>query len=148
MTQPAKEKLAQLESELKSNLTSPRPDTLNFLSDALARLREIPFSIDRAKRVECFLIIAQQFHHHGQSVFSAVEPAALAVMVADDLADPALRRKALTFQGLILSQTNNPGDALLSLTEALQLAETLNDNVAIAVVGMLLARRFMKQRYT
>ena len=93
-------KLAQLESELKSNLTSPRPDTLNFLSDALARLREIPFSIDRAKRVECFLIIAQQFHHHGQSVFSAVEPAALAVMVADDLADPALRREALTFQDL------------------------------------------------
>lgn len=142
MTQPSQDKLAQLESELKTNLSAPRPDTLTFLGDALTRLREVPFSVDRVRRVECLLIIAQQFHHHGQSVFSAVEPAALAVMVADDLADPVLRRKALTFQGLILSQTNNPGDALLSLTAALQLAERLNDAVAVPYVWNALGAAF------
>ena len=120
---PPHERLAQLERELKSNLASPRPDTLNFLNEALNRLREIPFSIEPARRVECLLSIAQQFYHQGQSVFSGVEPAALAVMLAADLGDPALHRKALTFQGIILSQTNNPGDALLSLAEALRLAE-------------------------
>ena len=65
--------------------------------------RTIPFSIEPARRVECLLSIAQQFYHQGQSVFSGVEPAALAVMVAADLGDAALHRKSLTFQGIILS---------------------------------------------
>ena len=56
-------------------------------------------------------------------MFSGVEPAALAVMLAGDVGNAALRRKSLTFQGIILSTTNNPGDALLSLAEGLRLAE-------------------------
>jgi putative two-component system response regulator len=134
MTQQALDKLTQLESELQTNLASPRSDALNFLNDALFRLREIPFSVAPARRVECLLSIAQQFYHQGQSVFSGVEPAALAVMLTSDLRDDALHRKALTFQGLILSQTNNPGDAILSLAEALRLAEDLRDDTAIAIV--------------
>ena len=60
----------------------PAPDTLAFLNEALARLREIPFSFEPARRIECLLSIAQQFYHQGQNVFSGVEPAALAVMLA------------------------------------------------------------------
>ena len=142
MTQAALDNLAQLESELKSNLVSPRRDTLNFLNDALTRLREIPFSVDPARRVECLLSVAQQFYHQGQSVFSGVEPAALAVMFAADLGDDRLRRKSLTFQGIILSQTNNPGDALLSLAEGLRLAETLQDRIGVAFVWNSLGAAF------
>ena len=134
MAETAQERLEQLDAEIRSNLATPRADTLLFLSDALNRLREIPFSTDPKRRVECLLSIAQQFYHQGQSVFSAVESAALAVMVASDLGDVGLHRKALTFQGIILSQTNNPGDALLSLCEALKLAEGLQDEVAVASV--------------
>ncbi|HVE90247.1 MAG TPA: HD domain-containing phosphohydrolase [Burkholderiaceae bacterium] len=90
--------------------------------------------MEPARRVECLLSIAQQFYHQGQSVFSGVEPAALAVMLATDTGNPALRRKSLTFQGIILSTTNNPGDALLSLAEGLRLAEELADPVGIASV--------------
>ena len=93
------------------------------------------------RRVECLLSIAQQFYHQGQSVFSGVEPARLAVMVACRCWPmPALQRKSLTFQGIILSQTNNPGDALLSLAEALRLAEKLQDHLAIASVWNALGR--------
>ena len=142
MIEAAQDKLDQLDTELRSNLASPRPDTLTFLDGALGRLREIPFSIEPTRRVDCLLSIAQQFYHQGQSVFSGVEPAALAVMLAADLGDPALHRKALTFQGIILSQTNNPGDALLSLAEALRLAEDLHDSAAIAIVWNSLGGAF------
>ena len=70
------------------------------------------------------------------------EPAALAVMVATHLGDAALHRKALTFQGIILYQTNNPGDALLSLANALRLAEGLHDAVAVAAVWNSLGGAF------
>ena len=142
MTREALDELQQLEEELKSNLASPRVDTLQFLNEALSRLREIPFSVEPKLRVDCLLTIAQQFYHQGQSVFSGVEPAALAVMLAADSGDVALHRKALTFQGIILAQTNNPGDALLSLAEALGLAESLQDATAMAVVWNSLGGAF------
>ncbi len=142
MSETDSQKLLALEQELKSNLVSPRVDTAAFLSDALERLRVLPFSIEPARRVQCLLSIAQQFYHQGQSVFSGVEPSALAVMVAADLGDAALHRKALTFQGIILSYTNNPGDALLSLADALRLAEGLHDAVAVAAVWNSLGGAF------
>ena len=137
-----RQRLLDIESELNSNLASPRSDTLVFLSDVMARLREIPFQVEPARRVECLLSIAQQFYHQGQSVFSGVEPAALAVMLAADTGDTALQRKSLTFQGIILSETNNPGDALLSLAEGLRLAEELRDPVGIASVWNTLGAAF------
>jgi len=134
MNEVAQQRLLDIESELSANLASPRPDTVAFLHDVMGRLRDIPFHVDAARRVDCLLSIAQQFYHQGQSVFSGVEPAALAVMLSADLDNAALRRKSLTFQAIILSQTNNPGDALLSLAEGLRLAEELGDPVGIASV--------------
>ena len=142
MSQAELQRLLELEQQLQSNLVSPRADTASFLNQALEGLRTIPFSIAPARRVNCLLSIAQQFCHQGQSVFSGVEPAALAVMVVSDLGDASLQRKALTFQGIILSQTNNPGDALLSLADALRLAEGLNDAVAVAAVWNSLGGAF------
>jgi len=142
MNNGAENELLRLEGEIKSNLTCPRSDTLEFLHDALSKLREIPFSVQPARRIECLLSVAQQFYHQGQSAFSGVEPAALAVMLAADLGESALHRKALTFQGIILSQTSNPGDALLSLAEALRLAEALNDETGVAFVWNSLGAAF------
>ena len=142
MSQTELQKLFAIDEELRSNLVSPCPNTPAFLNEALERLRTIPFSIEPARRVQCLLSIAQQFYHQGQNVFNGVEPAALAVMVAADLGDAALHRKALTFQGIILYQTNNPGDALLSLADALRLAEGLHDAVAVAAVWNSLGGAF------
>ena len=44
MTEAALDKLLELESELKANLASPRPDTLAFLDDALAPPRNSIFN--------------------------------------------------------------------------------------------------------
>jgi putative two-component system response regulator len=121
------EDLVALEQELKANLVSPRPDTLTYLDLALKRLRTIPFGTDLRARVTCLLDIAVQYYHQGQNVFAGVEPVALAVMLAREIADKSLLRRALNIQGLILSTTNNPGDSLRALSEALELAEELDD---------------------
>jgi putative two-component system response regulator len=121
------EQLHQLEAEVKANLAAPRTDTVAFLNQSLARLRSIPFDVEPRTRIDCLLSIAQQFYHQGQSVFSAVEPAALAVMLAEQLDDKALLRRALNLQGIILFSTSNPGDAIRSLVAALEIAQALGD---------------------
>jgi putative two-component system response regulator len=73
------------------------------------------------------LNVVQQLHHQGQSVFMAVEPAALAVMLSEQLRDQPLLRRALNLQGIILFSTSNPGDAIRSLVAALEIAESLGD---------------------
>lgn len=128
------EELEVLESEIKASLTAPRADTLQFLGDALKRLRTIPFNVEPIKRINCLLDIASLFYHQGQSTFSAVEPVALAVMLSRDAGDKALLRKALTIQGVILQATNNPGDAIAALSEALEIAEEIADDTGRAVV--------------
>jgi putative two-component system response regulator len=121
------EQLHQLEAEVKANLATPRTDTVAFLNQSLARLRSIPFDVEPRTRIDCLLSIVQQFHHQGQSVFSAVEPAALAVMLAEQLGDKTLLRRALNLQGIVLFSTSNPGDAIRSLARALEIAQSLGD---------------------
>jgi len=134
MTIPGNEQLEVLEREIKATLAAPRADTLQFLTDALKRLRSIPFHVEPSKRINCLLDIASLFYHQGQSTFSAVEPVAMAVMLARDANDRALLRKALTFQGVILQATNNPGDAIAALSEALEIAEEIGDEPGRASV--------------
>jgi putative two-component system response regulator len=123
----ATEELLKLKTEIHANLASPRSDTVEFLNGVLSRLRSIPFSADPRDRVECLLGVVQQFHHQGQNVFSAVEPAALAVMLSEQIDDKPLLRKALNLQGIILFTTSNPGDAIRSLARAIEIAQALGD---------------------
>jgi tetratricopeptide (TPR) repeat protein len=58
---------------------------------------------------------------------AAVEPVGLAVMLSREIADKPLLRKALNLQGIILLTTSNPGDAIRSLAEALEIAQALGD---------------------
>ncbi|MDP9130493.1 MAG: HD domain-containing protein [Candidatus Binatota bacterium] len=136
------EELEILEREVKANLAAPRSDTVAFLSDALKRLRLIPFSVDPKRRVNCLIDIASQFYHQGQNTFNGVEPAALAVMLARDSDDKALLRRALTVQAAVLLSTNNPGDALTVLSESLEIAEEIGDNAGKVAVWNNLGSAF------
>lgn len=142
MTDQAIEDFQVLEREIKANLASPRAETVAFLNDALKRLRLIPFSVDPLRRVSCLIDIASQFYHQGQNTFAGVEPAALAVMLARETNNRALLRKALTVQAAILIATSNPGDALSSLSEALEIADEIGDQVGKVAVWNNLGSAF------
>jgi len=63
-------------------------------------------------------------------------------MVARETGDKSLLRRALSVQAVILYSTNNPGDALTPLSEALELAETLGDEIGKAAVWNNLGSAF------
>lgn len=142
MADSSTQELDELEQHVKANLATPRQDTIAFLNDALKRLRQIPFDRDPSRRVNCLLDIAWQFYLQGQSTFSGVEPAAIAVMLARDVADRSMLRRALSVQAVILYSTNNPGDALTALSEALEIAETLDDEIGKTAVWNNLGSAF------
>lgn len=124
--------LAAVERDVKANLSAPAADTPAFLEDCLRRLRPIPFDVESPRRVSCLIDIAWQYFHHGQRVFSAVEPIAMAVMFARQIGSEPLLRRALSIQGLVLTATNNRTDALRALIEALELGEKLGDPMAVS----------------
>ena len=126
---------------------SPSAETVAFLKDALKRLRFIPFTVDPERRISCLIDIASQFYHQGQNTFDGVEPAALAVMLARDSSERSLLRKALTVQAVVLLSTNNPGDALTALSEALEVAEASDDQLGKVAVWINLERLFTKPRF-
>ena len=142
MSEHAQENLEALEREIKANLASPCAETVTVLRDALRRLRFIPFTVDPLRRINCLIDIASQFYHQGQSTFDGVEPAALAVMLARDANERALLRKALTVQAVILLSTNNPGDSLTALSEALEIAEASDDPIGKVAVWNNLGAAF------
>lgn len=144
MSLTPEEQLAEIEGELKANLAKPRADTVAFLNDTLKRLRWVPLNIHPARRAVCLMDIAQQFYVHGQNLFSAVEPAALAVMLARDVDDVSLLRRALNLQGIVLGSTNNSGDAIRCLSEALDCAESLSDEAAKCSVWINLGNAFFE----
>jgi putative two-component system response regulator len=136
--------LEALEQELREKTNAPPADLPAFLDDWLRRLRTIPFSAAPARRVKLLTDAAAQYYLHGQKVFSAVEPIALATMLADQHGDQALLRRALSIQGLILTATRNTSDALRSLTRALDIAEEASDEIGAAAVWGNIAVAFLE----
>jgi len=136
--------LDALEQELRRNIASPPADLPAFLDDWLKRLRAIPFSASPKRRVALLIDAASQYYLHGQKVFNAVEPIALAAMLAEQQEEQSLLRRALSIQGLILTATRNTPDALRSLLQALDIAETTEDEVGVAAVWGNIAVTFLE----
>jgi putative two-component system response regulator len=136
--------LGALEHELRQSFAAPPADLPAFLDDWLRRLRVVPFTVSPQRRVALLTDAAWQFYVHGQKVFSAVEPIALAVMLAQQHGDQSQLRRALSVQGLILTATRNTPDALRSLMQALDIAEGLDDRSGVAAAWLNIAITFFE----
>jgi putative two-component system response regulator len=136
--------LETLELELRRAIAAPPADLPAFLDDWLKRLRVVPFSVDAKRRITLLIDAAGQYYLHGQRVFNGIEPIALAAMLAEQQGEPALRRRALSIQGLILTATRNTPDALRSLMQALDIAESLDDRLGVANVWLNIAVTFLE----
>jgi putative two-component system response regulator len=135
-------RLDELEQELKQAISAPPPDLPTFLDSWLAKLKSVPFSASPKRRVALLIDAAGQYYLHGQRVFNAVEPIALAVMLAEQQGEQAQLRRALSIQGLILTATRNTPDALRSLLQALELAERMEDMPGLAAAWVNIAVTF------
>jgi putative two-component system response regulator len=136
--------LETLKEELRRAIAAPPADLPAFLDDWLKRLRAVPFSVDAKRRITLLIDAAGQYYLHGQRVFNGIEPIALAAMLAEQQGELALRRRALSIQGLILTATRNTPDALRSLMQALDIAESLDDLVGVANVWLNIAVTFLE----
>ena len=142
--EPYEEDLAAIEADLRRNLSVPAPDTPSFVDNCLQRLREVPVSASPPRRIAVLIDAASQYYMHGQRVFSAVEPIALAVMLADQENLKPLLRRALSVQGLILGATNATTDALDSLLRSLDLAEEIGDPLAVVAAWLNIGQAFLE----
>jgi putative two-component system response regulator len=136
-------RLDALEQELRQNIASPPADLPAFLDDWLKRLRVVPFTASPKRRVALLIDAAGQYYLHGQRVFNAVEPIALAVMLAEQQGELTMQRRALSIQGLILTATRNTSDALRSLLQALDIAEGTHDETGTAAAWVNIAITFL-----
>jgi putative two-component system response regulator len=136
--------LNALEEELKRTSSTPVSDLPALLDDWLRRLRSVPFTIAPKRRVALLIEAASQYYLHGQRVFSAIEPIALAVMLAEQQGDLAQHRRALSIQGVILTATRNTPDALRSLVQALDIAESMEDSHGMAAAWVNIAITFLE----
>ena len=83
--------------------------------------------------VECLLAITQHYYLAAQPAV-ALPPASQAVDFSRRLSDSQLLRKALTFLGVMRTETGNLPGATESYSEALEVARTLTDGGAEAPV--------------
>lgn len=134
--------LASIEEELAITLTEPADDKRR-LSDALWRLLQIPVDGDRLRRAQLLLEIASRYFHEQSDPLSAVEPAALASMLARDSGDTTLLRRALATQGQVLFATGNVGDSLRVLSDALVSAQRDRDLESQSTVLAALGGSFL-----
>jgi hypothetical protein len=89
-----------------------------ILSDSLWRLGQIPPFDSLPRRTALLLTIASRYLRQQADPIAAVEPSALAVMLAQQCDDPTLHRRALALQGEVLFATGNVADALAVLSDA------------------------------
>jgi len=128
--------LDEIEADLNRNSESPAADTPAFLDALLTRFRAVPQAAYEARRAAILIEASTQYYWHGQNLLRAVEPIAMAVMLAESGSDKFVLRRALSVQGLILGDTNATGPALDSLRRALDLAEEMEDPLGVAAAWL------------
>lgn len=115
--------------ELSSLIQSGSPGAADYMKAAQSTLKKIGKASHPELHVNCLLDISQYFFVAGHS-FNAIEPASDAVAIAEAASLKPLARKALTFLGVMYSDTGNFSQAIECYARALELAQELRDNFA------------------
>lgn len=136
------EEFDAIEREVADNLAAPAVDSRKFLDVRLRRIRHLPIGVEQERQVGLLTDIAWQHHHLGDDPWRALEPIALAVLKARELAVAPLLRRALSIQGLVLGTCGNTRAALQALNEALELAERIADPMAVSAAWINMSVTF------
>jgi len=124
---------ADWRAQLRERLSDATADGTQLFAEAQAALCELPAAEVSADGVEALLLIAQR-HYNAAKAQAGVAPAAQALAGARRLGDAGLIRRAATFHGVMNGETGNLPAAVENYAEALDLAKTIGDKTAEAVV--------------
>jgi putative two-component system response regulator len=122
-----------LRTRLSERLGDPGDDAVRLFNDAQAQLGELEPQQLTVDGVETLLLIAHR-HYNAASAQAGVASAARALAAARQLGDPGLVRRAATFHGVLHGESGNLPTAVESYAESLDLARSLGDRTAEAVV--------------
>ncbi|MFM2398133.1 MAG: hypothetical protein RL341_290, partial [Pseudomonadota bacterium] len=111
---------------IRQELVKPRAESAALVKAELAQLKSLSGQLLNGKLVECLLSGAQFFYVNGM-VAEGLAPSADAVEFARIADDKVLLRKALTFHGILQTDTGNFPRAIEYLSEALELAISIQD---------------------
>src|SRR5438067_9034183 len=125
--------IAGVAMEVNARLQSNAPSPSEFMSAAVQALAKVTQLSHCDLRVNCLMDVSQYFYLTGET-FSAIDPATSAVELASAARDKPLLRKALTFLGIMHSDTGNVSRAIECYAQALDIAQELRDTEGECVV--------------
>jgi putative two-component system response regulator len=121
--------ISKVALEVNSRYQSGAATNAPFMLDVVKTLKQVN-GLDQADvRINCLTDISHYFYLMGQS-FQAIEPAVDAVDLATRAQNDPLRRKALTFLGMMYADSGNTSQAIECYAQALELAQSLRDSIA------------------
>jgi putative two-component system response regulator len=112
--------------KLRPQLVSPSEESSAEFKNAFEELQAIPESEASSELVECFLTIAQFFYLTNVAA-QGLSAANRALDCSRYLSDKALRRRTLSVNGVMLTETGNLPSATESFAEAIQIAKEIGD---------------------
>lgn len=124
--------LSRVALEVNSRLQGSSASA-EFMQSVIQTLKKLRGVANADIRINCLLDAAHYFYLTGQA-FSAVEPAAIAVDLAAEVANKPLYRKALTFLGVLYADSGNFPRAIECYAKALETAQALMDAEAECAV--------------
>jgi putative two-component system response regulator len=120
--------------QIRSQLLNPTSQSLAVVRACLAKVSGLQGVAEQeVVRIEC-LLAAAQFFYVNTHVAEGLAPSSEAVSAAKALSNLSLLRKAHTFHGILQVDTSNFPIAIEHLSEALELAITLDDKNGELVV--------------
>jgi putative two-component system response regulator len=118
--------LSKVALEVNTRLQEGSMASSEFMNSVLATLKSLKGPSNAELKANCLMDIAHYFYVVGQS-FSSIDPLSEAVIYAEQINHKALRRKALTFLGIVYADTGNISRAIECYAGALELAHDLKD---------------------
>ena len=124
---------AELRAGLRDRLSAPDREASQFFSEAQLALCAVAPEELLADGVEALLLIAHR-HYNTARTQAGVIPSGHALAGARHLKDAGLIRRAATFHGVMNGETGHLPAAVECLAEALDVAKSLGDTTAQAIV--------------
>jgi putative two-component system response regulator len=118
--------LSRIALQVNSMLQSGAATSAKYISSVVDALKKVPGTAHAEIRINCLLDATHYFYVIGQT-FNAIEPAQLAVDLAQEAHNRVLLRKALTLLGAMYADTGNISRAVECYAQALDLVHELGE---------------------